>query len=93
MTTISITTVLLVIVCAYIFRKPLKQLNNDAPVIVENCMTVLTKSSAQLDAIVSTNCAENNLDCQKRMKAVLEEIEANDLPNIKDAYERVINGK
>ena len=89
----SLTTVIILIVSAYIFRKPLKQFNDDAPVIVTNAMSALTKSSAQFDAIISTNCVENNVDCQKRMKAALEVVEKEELPNIQDAYNRVMQGK
>ena len=43
---ISLSTVLIVVICAYVFRKPLKQFNEDAPVVVTNCMSALTKGSA-----------------------------------------------
>lgn len=89
---ISITSVLILVICAYVFRKPLKQFNDDAPVVVTNCMSALTKSSAQFDAIISTNCVENNVDCQKRMKAALTIVETEELPNIQDAYERIMKG-
>lgn len=92
MEAISITTVLIIIVSAYIFRKPLKQINEDAPVVISNCMTALTKSSAQFDAIISTNCVENNVDCQKRMKAALAIVDSEELPNIQDAYARIMQG-
>ena len=89
---ISLSTVLIVIVCGYIFRKPLKQFNDDAPVVMSNAMSALTKGSAQFDAIISTNCVENNIDCQRRIKAALDIVEKEDLPNIQDAYDRVMRG-
>ena len=89
---LSLSSVLIIVVFAYIFRKPIKQLNNDAPVVISNCMTALTKSSAQLDAIISTNCVENNIDCQRRIKVALDAVNTEELPNIQDAYNQVMQG-
>ena len=90
---ISLSTVIIVVITAYIFRKPLKQFNEDAPVVVTNCMSALTKGSAQFDAIISTNCIENNVDCQKRVKAALDTVRSEDLPNINDAYNEIMGSK
>ncbi len=90
---LSLSTVLIIVITAYIFRKPLKQFNEDAPVIVTNCMSALTKGSAQFDAIISTNCIENNVDCQKRVKAALDTVRSEDLPNINDAYNEIMGSK
>ena len=90
---LSLSTVLIVVIAAYIFRKPLKQFNEDAPVVVTNCMSALTKGSAQFDAIISTNCIENNVDCQKRVKAALDTVRSEDLPNINDAYNEIMGTK
>ena len=90
---ISLSTVIIVVIAAYIFRKPLKQFNEDAPVVVTNCMSALTKGSAQFDAIISTNCIENNVDCQKRVKAALDTVRSEDLPNINDAYNEIMGSK
>ena len=90
---LSLSTVLIVVIAAYIFRKPLKQFNEDAPVVVTNCMSALTKGSAQFDAIISTNCIENNVDCQKRVKAALDTVRSEDLPNINDAYNEIMGSK
>ena len=90
---LSLSTVLIIIIAAYIFRKPLKQFNEDAPVVVTNCMSALTKGSAQFDAIISTNCIENNVDCQKRVKAALDTVRSEDLPNINDAYNEIMGAK
>ena len=90
---LSLSTVIIVVIVAYIFRKPLKQFNEDAPVVVTNCMSALTKGSAQFDAIISTNCIENNVDCQKRVKAALDTVRSEDLPNINDAYNEIMGSK
>ena len=90
---LSLSTVIIVVITAYIFRKPLKQFNEDAPVVVTNCMSALTKGSAQFDAIISTNCIENNVDCQKRVKAALDTVRSEDLPNINDAYNEIMGSK
>ena len=90
---LSLSTVIIVVIAAYIFRKPLKQFNEDAPVVVTNCMSALTKGSAQFDAIISTNCIENNVDCQKRVKAALDTVRSEDLPNINDAYNEIMGTK
>ena len=90
---LSLSTVLIVVIAAYIFRKPLKQFNEDAPVVMSNAMSALTKGSAQFDAIISTNCIENNVDCQKRVKAALDTIRSEDLPNINDAYNEIMGSK
>ena len=90
---ISLSTVIIVVIAAYIFRKPLKQFNEDAPVVMSNTMSALTKGSAQFDAIISTNCIENNVDCQKRVKAALDTVRSEDLPNINDAYNEIMGSK
>ena len=90
---LSLSTVIIVVIAAYIFRKPLKQFNEDAPVILSNTMSALTKGSAQFDAIISTNCIENNVDCQKRVKAALDTVRSEDLPNINDAYNEIMGTK
>ena len=90
---LSLSTVIIVVITAYIFRKPLKQFNEDAPVVVTNCMSAFTKGSAQFDAIISTNCIENNVDCQKRVKAALDTVRSEDLPNINDAYNEIMGSK
>ena len=90
---LSLSTVIIVVIAAYIFRKPLKQFNEDAPVVMSNAMSALTKGSAQFDAIISTNCIENNVDCQKRVKAALDTVRSEDLPNINDAYNEIMGSK
>ena len=67
---ISLSGVILVIVLLYVFRKPVKQVANDAPEAVSSVMAAAVKGANQLDSIVSANCLENQYDCVKRVTAI-----------------------
>ena len=82
--------VVILIICLYVFRRPIKTMTDEAPQVVENVFSTVIKSSKQLDTIVSTNCAENEVDCRVRMKAVVQRIEEEKLPTVSDAYDFVM---
>ena len=78
--------VLVLVICLYVFRRPIKTMTDIAPEVVENAFSTVIKSSKQLDTIVSTNCAENEVDCRVRMKAVVQRINEDELPTVDEAY-------
>ena len=78
--------VIILVICLYVFRRPIKTMTNEAPEVVENVFSTITKSSKQLDTIVSINCAENEVDCRVRMKAVVQRIKEEELPTVDEAY-------
>ena len=82
--------VIILATCLYVFRRPIKTMTDEAPQVVENVFSTVIKSSKQLDTIVSTNCAENEVDCRVRMKAVVQRIEEEKLPTVSDAYDFVM---
>ena len=82
--------VIILVICLYVFRRPIKTMTNEAPEVVENVFSTITKSSKQLDTIVSINCAENEVDCRVRMKAVVQRIKEEELPAIDEAYNYVM---
>ena len=90
---LSITTVAVACILLYVFRRPLKQFNNDAPVLVSNVLNTAVKSSVQLDHIVSTNCAENEVDLRARMKAVTERVKDEQLPTVDEGYNFIMGIK
>ena len=89
----SLSSVIMVIVLFYIFRKPVKRAMDIAPEAVEKVLIASVKGAEQLDSIVSTNCAESELDCRLRMKTVVERIKAEDLPSVDEAYDFIMNKK
>ena len=78
--------IIVLVICLYMFRRPIKTMTNVAPEVVENAFSTVIKSSKQLDTIVSTNCAENEVDCRVRMKAVVQRIKEDELPTVDEAY-------
>ena len=82
--------VIMMVVLFYIFRKPIKRATDIAPEAVEYALNAVVKSSRQLDTVVSTNCAENELDCRLRMKTVVERIKTEELPSVDEAYDFVM---
>ena len=49
------------------------------------------QSCREFDRIVATNCEENELECRRRMKAVQEALEKEDLPTVQEAYDYIMN--
>ena len=78
--------IIVLVICLYVFRRPIKTMTDVAPEVVENAFSTVIKSSKQLDTIVSTNCAENEVDCRVRMKAVVQRINEDELPTVDEAY-------
>ena len=86
----GISGVITLVICIYVFRRPIKTITDEAPQVVENVFSTVIKSSKQLDTIVSTNCAENEVDCRVRMKAIVQRIKEEDLPTVDEAYNYVM---
>ena len=78
--------IIVLVICLYVFRRPIKTMTDVAPEVVENAFSTVIKSSKQLDTIVSTNCAENEVDCRVRMKAIVQRIKEDELPTVDEAY-------
>ena len=68
-------------------------MTDEAPQVVENVFSAVIKSSKQLDTIISTNCAENEVDCRVRMKAVVQRIKEDELPTVDEAYDFIMGIK
>ena len=88
--TISISSVIVIAILLYVFRPIVKQINEEAPIVVSNAFSTVTKASHQLNTIVSTNCAENEVDCRARMKSVVQRIKEEELPTVDEAYQYVM---
>ena len=82
----SLSGVIMIVVLFYIFRKPVKKATDVLPEAVEKVLVATVKGAEQLDSIISTNCAESELDCRLRMKVVVERIKQEELPTVDEAY-------
>ena len=87
---VGLSSIVMMVVLLYVFRKPLKTATDIAPQAVEKVLVTTVKATEALDSIVSTNCAESELDCRLRMKVVVERIQAEDLPSVDEAYEFIM---
>ena len=90
---ISISTVVLVVFLWYVFRKNVKQLQEQLPDLANNLTRPVLKGAKQLDLIVTTNCNENAVDLFKRTKAVRDELEAMEIDSIADAEDYILGLK
>ena len=91
--TISISTVVLVVFLWYVFRKNVKQLQEQLPEVASNLMNPVLKGAKQLDLIVTANCNENSIDLFKRTKAVRDELKAMEVESIADAEDYILGLK
>jgi len=91
--TISISTVVLVVFLWYVFRKNVKQLQEQLPDLTNNLTRPILKGAKQLDLIVTANCNENTVDLVKRTYAVIEELEGMKLDSIADAEDYILGLK
>ena len=82
----GLSGVMMLVIMLFIFRKPVKKATDVLPEAVEKVLVATVKGAEQLDSIVSTNCAESELDCRVRMKAVVERIKQEELPTVDEAY-------
>ena len=87
---ISITTVVLVVFLWYVFRKNVKQIQEQLPELANNLASPVLKGAKQLDLIVTANCNENTVDLVKRTHAVIEELEGMKLDSIADAEKYIL---
>ena len=90
---ISISTVVLVVFLWYVFRKNVKQLQEQLPELANHVTRPVLKGAKQLDLIVTTNCNENTVDLAKRTKAVRDELEAMEVDSIADAEDYILGLK
>ena len=89
----AFSSVAMVIVLFYVFRKPVKQVCDQSPEAVSSVITGVIKGANQFESIISTNCMENELECAKRVKVVMDTVKAEKLPNIRDAYNEMMGIK
>lgn len=90
---ISISTVVLVVFLWYVFRKNVKQLQEQLPDLANNLTRPVLKGAKQLDLIVTANCNENSIDLFKRTKAVRDELKAMEIDSIADAEDYILGLK
>ena len=89
----AFASVAMVIVLFYVFRKPVKQICDQSPEAVSSVITGVIKGANQFESIISTNCMENELECAKRVKVVMDTVKAEKLPNIREAYNEMMGIK
>ena len=89
----AFASVAMVIVLFYVFRKPVKQVCDQSPEAVSSVITGVIKGANQFESIISTNCMENELECAKRVKVVMDTVKAEKLPNIREAYNEMMGIK
>ena len=89
----AFASVAMVIVLFYVFRKPVKQVCDQSPEAVSSVITGVIKGANQFESIISTNCMENELECAKRVKVVMDAVKAEKLPNIREAYNEMMGIK
>ena len=89
----ALSSVLVAIVLFYVFRKPVKQVCDQSPEAVSSVITGIIKGANQFESIISANCMENELECAKRVKVVMDAVKAEKLPNIRDAYNEMMGIK
>ena len=87
----TLLLVVCIVVGVYMFRKPIQQLNNDAPKVIENVITSAVKASKQLDVIVSKNCLTNQIECERVVTALYKQVQEEKLMNVDDAYDKIMN--
>ena len=90
---LGLSSIIGIIIVLYVFRANIKQFNRQAPEVVSNLMNTAVKGTEQIDSIISTNCAESELDCRLRMKVVVERIQSEELPSVQEAYEFIMSRK
>lgn len=90
---VAISGVLGMCIMFYVFRKPMRTLTGEAPEAISNILSTIIKSTKQFDTIVTTNCIENQVDCQVRVKAALTRMRQEDLPIIDQAYNEIMGIK
>ena len=89
----AFASVAMVIVLFYVFRKPVKQVCDQSPEAISSVISGVVKGANQFESIISTNCMENELECAKRVKVVMDAVKAEKLPNIRDAYNEMMGIK
>lgn len=89
MFTISFTSVVIIIIILFVFRRPVKQLTNDMPEVVSNLIKPVVKTTAQLDPIVSVNILENDVRLIKRANIAAKAIEAEGNVNVIEIYNKL----
>ena len=90
----ALSSVLVAIVLFYVFRsKPVKQICDQSPEAISSVITGVIKGANQFESIISTNCMENELECAKRVKVVMDAVKAEKLPNIREAYNEMMGIK
>ena len=72
---LSIASAIVIVALFVIFRKNLKQVQEELPEVASHLIRPVMKGAKQLDLIVTTNCNENTVDLTKRTHAVLKDLE------------------
>ena len=86
----ALSSVITICIIVYIFRKPIKQFNNEAPEAVSSIMSGAVKGAKHVDDIVIANVLEGSLECARRVKRVQEAMEQEKLPNVQNAYNEIM---
>ena len=87
---LSIASAIVIVALFVIFRKNLKQVQEELPEVASHLIRPVMKGAKQLDLIVTTNCNENTVDLTKRTHAVLKDLEELEIGSIRDAEKLIL---
>lgn len=76
-TTLSITSLALILIIAYVFRRTVKQVTDVAPGIANDVLTMAAVGSAYARDLAYINEAESRVELQQRAKVVADAIATN----------------
>ncbi len=92
---LSFSSVVLIVIIGFVFRKTLRQATDIAPSIASDALTMASVASNYAKDVVYINEAESRLELQQRAKAIADAMaNAQDAPiNIEQLANRVRNGQ
>ena len=92
---LSLTSLVLILIVGYVFRRTIKQATNIAPQIANDALTMAAVGSAYAKDLVYINEAESRIELQQRAKIVADTIatNGNSIINIEQLAATVRNGQ
>lgn len=94
----SITSIVVLVVCLFVFRKPIKQLAEELPEAVSSGVQILKIGSdtavyamSELQAITITNCNESHANCVRRLHNCASKIVDEEIMSMQEAIDIIQN--